>query len=90
MFSAKQSCITCIVRYKEDPWLWDLEWDVLEFKQKKMTVSKRKKAMQEAEKAAAASAPGSLEKDWDEGKTCIYKVQYVQTKKTFCFLLFFF
>ncbi|KAK2834378.1 hypothetical protein Q7C36_015079 [Tachysurus vachellii] len=53
-------------RYKEDPWLWDLEWDVQEFKQNKMTVSKRKKAKQEAEKAAALSVPGSLRKDWDE------------------------
>lgn len=53
-------------RYKEDPWLWDLEWDVQEFKQKKMTVSKKKKAKQEAEKAAAASSSGNLEKDWDE------------------------
>uniref|UniRef100_A0A668AFW9 DNA polymerase subunit gamma-1 n=1 Tax=Myripristis murdjan TaxID=586833 RepID=A0A668AFW9_9TELE len=26
-------------RYKEDPWLWDLEWDVQEFKQKKVTMS---------------------------------------------------
>lgn len=77
MSSAKQSCITCNVRYKEDPWLWDVEWDVQEFKQKKMTVSKRKKAKQEAEKAAAESVSGNLEKDWDEGKTCSYNVQYV-------------
>ncbi|CAL9697294.1 unnamed protein product [Knipowitschia caucasica] len=38
-------------RYKEDPWLWDLEWDVQEFKQKKVT-SKKKKA-----KPATAAAP---------------------------------
>lgn len=78
MSSAKKSCITCIVRYKEDPWLWDLEWDVQEFKQKKMTVSKRKKAKQESEKAMMASASGNLEKDWDEGKMFSYKV-FVQT-----------
>ncbi|TSK45829.1 DNA polymerase subunit gamma-1 [Bagarius yarrelli] len=53
-------------RYKEDPWLWDLEWDVQEFKQKKMTVSKKKKAQQEAEKAAATAASDHLKKDWDE------------------------
>uniref|UniRef100_A0A665VII3 DNA polymerase subunit gamma-1 n=1 Tax=Echeneis naucrates TaxID=173247 RepID=A0A665VII3_ECHNA len=29
-------------RYKEDPWLWDLEWDVQEFKVKKVAASKRK------------------------------------------------
>nr|XP_033776955.1 DNA polymerase subunit gamma-1 isoform X2 [Geotrypetes seraphini] len=28
-------------RYKEDPWLWDLEWDVQEFKQKKSISKKR-------------------------------------------------
>ncbi|CAO2614141.1 DNA polymerase subunit gamma-1 [Lemmus lemmus] len=27
-------------RYKEDPWLWDLEWDLQEFKQKKTKVKK--------------------------------------------------
>ncbi|XP_017555602.1 DNA polymerase subunit gamma-1 isoform X1 [Pygocentrus nattereri] len=53
-------------RYKEDPWLWDLEWDVQEFKQKKIPMSKRKKAEQEAEKAATASKRESPEKDWDE------------------------
>ncbi|NWV01370.1 DPOG1 polymerase, partial [Upupa epops] len=30
-------------RYKDDPWLWDLEWDTQEFKQKKNPVKKRKK-----------------------------------------------
>ncbi|XP_062847248.1 DNA polymerase subunit gamma-1 isoform X2 [Trichomycterus rosablanca] len=54
-------------RYKDDPWLWDLEWDVQEFKQKKMTMSKKKKAEQDAEKAAAmASGSDRLKKDWDE------------------------
>ncbi|XP_072134225.1 DNA polymerase subunit gamma-1 isoform X1 [Mobula birostris] len=28
-------------RYKDDPWLWDLEWDVQEFKQKKNTRKKK-------------------------------------------------
>lgn len=31
-----------VSRFKEDPWLWDLEWDVQEFKQKKVAVSKKK------------------------------------------------
>ncbi|KAM4677002.1 DNA polymerase subunit gamma-1 [Discoglossus pictus] len=30
-------------RYKKDPWLWDLEWDIQEFKQKKAKVRKKKK-----------------------------------------------
>ncbi|CAH2274241.1 DNA polymerase subunit gamma-1 isoform X1 [Pelobates cultripes] len=33
--------------YKEDPWLWDLEWDTQEFKQKKTKVSKRQKEARE-------------------------------------------
>lgn len=53
-----------------------------------MTVSKRKKAMQEAEKAAAAtSASGNLDIDWDEGKTSKVlsnKIRYVQTIKAPC------
>ncbi|XP_075714294.1 DNA polymerase subunit gamma-1 [Rhinoderma darwinii] len=28
--------------YKTDPWLWDLEWDVQEFKQKKVKTGKKK------------------------------------------------
>ncbi|KAL2300776.1 hypothetical protein Nmel_013665 [Mimus melanotis] len=30
-------------RYKDDPWLWDLEWDIQEFKQKKNPGKKKKK-----------------------------------------------
>ncbi|KAJ3595799.1 hypothetical protein NHX12_002213 [Muraenolepis orangiensis] len=29
-------------RYKEDPWLWDMDWDVQEFKLKKTPVRKKK------------------------------------------------
>ncbi|CAJ0966515.1 unnamed protein product [Ranitomeya imitator] len=35
-------CISSQTRYKSDPWLWDLEWDVQEFKQKKVKPSKKK------------------------------------------------
>ncbi|XP_008564943.1 PREDICTED: DNA polymerase subunit gamma-1 isoform X1 [Galeopterus variegatus] len=38
-------------RYKEDPWLWDLEWDLQEFKQKKAKKVKKK------EPAAASTLP---------------------------------
>ncbi|XP_073657497.1 DNA polymerase subunit gamma-1 isoform X3 [Tursiops truncatus] len=38
-------------RYKEDPWLWDLEWDLQEFKQKKAKKVKTK------EPAAASKLP---------------------------------
>lgn len=50
-------------RYKDDPWLWDLDWDVQDFKQKKVPVSK-KKAKQEAEATEAANDSEAL--DWPE------------------------
>uniref|UniRef100_A0A8C8FD67 DNA polymerase subunit gamma-1 n=1 Tax=Oncorhynchus tshawytscha TaxID=74940 RepID=A0A8C8FD67_ONCTS len=49
-------------RYKEDAWLWDVEWDVQEFKQKKVTVSKSKRS-----KAEAEPAPSTPLRDWDQG-----------------------
>uniref|UniRef100_A0A8C8FDV6 DNA polymerase subunit gamma-1 n=1 Tax=Oncorhynchus tshawytscha TaxID=74940 RepID=A0A8C8FDV6_ONCTS len=48
-------------RYKEDAWLWDVEWDVQEFKQKKVTVSKSKRS-----KAEAEPAPSTPLRDWDQ------------------------
>lgn len=33
--SLNSSLVDWLYRYKEDPWLWDLEWDLQEFKQKK-------------------------------------------------------
>uniref|UniRef100_A0A452RTS2 DNA polymerase subunit gamma-1 n=1 Tax=Ursus americanus TaxID=9643 RepID=A0A452RTS2_URSAM len=44
-------------RYKEDPWLWDLEWDLQEFKQKKAKKVKRK------EPTAANPGPPSEEEE---------------------------
>ncbi|XP_040895235.1 DNA polymerase subunit gamma-1 isoform X2 [Toxotes jaculatrix] len=44
-------------RYKEDPWLWDLEWDVQEFKQKKVAASKKKQSKKEVEKEVATPLP---------------------------------
>uniref|UniRef100_A0A7N8X7M3 DNA polymerase subunit gamma-1 n=1 Tax=Mastacembelus armatus TaxID=205130 RepID=A0A7N8X7M3_9TELE len=49
-------------RYKEDPWLWDLEWDVQEFKQKKVAASKKKHLKKSADTQAATPLP-----DWEEG-----------------------
>ncbi|XP_033940658.1 DNA polymerase subunit gamma-1 isoform X1 [Pseudochaenichthys georgianus] len=49
-------------RYKEDPWLWDLEWDVQEFKVKKVPVSKNKKSKKEAETKVGTPLP-DLEED---------------------------
>uniref|UniRef100_A0A3Q3L1M7 DNA polymerase subunit gamma-1 n=1 Tax=Mastacembelus armatus TaxID=205130 RepID=A0A3Q3L1M7_9TELE len=48
-------------RYKEDPWLWDLEWDVQEFKQKKVAASKKKHLKKSADTQAATPLP-----DWEE------------------------
>ncbi|XP_029008599.1 DNA polymerase subunit gamma-1 [Betta splendens] len=44
-------------RYKEDPWLWDLEWDVQEFKLKKVTASKKELAKKAAEAQVATPLP---------------------------------
>ncbi|KAL2094145.1 hypothetical protein ACEWY4_011457 [Coilia grayii] len=49
-------------RYREDPWLWDLDWNVQEFKQKKATQKKRKAVKTEECKPPAISA-ADLEKD---------------------------
>ncbi|KAM6961340.1 DNA polymerase subunit gamma-1 [Aplochiton taeniatus] len=48
-------------RYKEDPWLWDLEWDVQDFKQKKVTVSKKQRSKLQAE--TPTSTPLT---DWEQ------------------------
>lgn len=51
------------VRYKEDPWLWDLDWEVQEFKKKK--VAQKKKA---ADTAKEDKPPAIPSVDWDVGK----------------------
>ncbi|OCT89734.1 DNA polymerase subunit gamma-1 isoform X1 [Xenopus laevis] len=48
--------------YKEDPWLWDLEWDIQEFKQKKTKSSKKQKKANEA----AESVGNKLVEDHNE------------------------
>lgn len=60
-------CVLCFFfnfRYKEDPWLWDLEWDVQEFKQKKAAASKKKNSKKAATTQAATPLP-----DWEEGRS---------------------
>ncbi|XP_056272650.1 DNA polymerase subunit gamma-1 isoform X3 [Pseudoliparis swirei] len=44
-------------RYKDDPWLWDLEWDVQEFKLKKVVASKKKNLEKAVETKVAAPLP---------------------------------
>ncbi|XP_042351656.1 DNA polymerase subunit gamma-1 isoform X2 [Plectropomus leopardus] len=48
-------------RFKEDPWLWDLEWDVQEFKIKKVAASKKKQAKKASETQVATPLP-----EWEE------------------------
>ncbi|XP_057693196.1 DNA polymerase subunit gamma-1 isoform X2 [Corythoichthys intestinalis] len=48
-------------RFKEDPWLWDLEWDVQDFKLKKMPARKKK----QPEKAVVSQTIAPSE-DWME------------------------
>ncbi|XP_054387808.1 DNA polymerase subunit gamma-1 isoform X2 [Pongo abelii] len=45
-------------RYKEDPWLWDLEWDLQEFKQKKAKKVKKEPATASKLPIEGAGAPG--------------------------------
>nr|XP_057931486.1 DNA polymerase subunit gamma-1 isoform X1 [Doryrhamphus excisus] len=51
-------------RFKNDPWLWDLEWDVQEFKLKKLPVSKRKQNKKVSESQIAPPLSDWME---DEG-----------------------
>lgn len=44
-----------LCRYKGDPWLWDLDWSVQEFKQKAKTVKRKKEPA-----GSNQSPPGEL------------------------------
>ncbi|XP_042554436.1 DNA polymerase subunit gamma-1 [Dipodomys spectabilis] len=46
-------------RYKDDPWLWDLEWDLQEFRQRKTKKVKKEPASASRPPAEAAGAPGA-------------------------------
>ncbi|XP_016048858.2 DNA polymerase subunit gamma-1 [Erinaceus europaeus] len=48
-------------RYKDDPWLWDLEWDLQEFRQKK--VKRKKPAAASQLPVEGAEVPGDPEED---------------------------
>lgn len=56
-------------RYKCDPWLWDLEWDLQEFKQKKKKIGKKKNEDGNDELPRAVEKASMLE--WQEGKSII-------------------
>ncbi|KAE8618193.1 hypothetical protein XENTR_v10009308 [Xenopus tropicalis] len=49
--------------YKEDPWLWDLEWDIQEFKQKKTKISKKQKRLKEAQESVGNKFIEDLNED---------------------------
>lgn len=46
-----------LLRFKNDPWLWDLEWDVQEFKQKKIAAGKKKNSKKVVETQAVTVLP---------------------------------
>ncbi|KGL80671.1 DNA polymerase subunit gamma-1, partial [Tinamus guttatus] len=48
-------------RYKDDPWLWDLEWDTQEFKQKKKPVKKKEREVNAGAAEAAVGASGAAQ-----------------------------
>ncbi|XP_078097437.1 DNA polymerase subunit gamma-1 [Mustelus asterias] len=48
-------------RYKDDPWLWDLEWDTQEFKQKKNSRKKKNGSVGTSEVVNCSSATESEE-----------------------------
>lgn len=57
-----RALVDWLCRYKEDPWLWDLEWDLQEFKQKKAKKVKRKEPEATSPlPVEAAEAPGAPE-----------------------------
>nr|XP_035928526.1 DNA polymerase subunit gamma-1 isoform X3 [Halichoerus grypus] len=66
---ANDACLLCSgQRYKEDPWLWDLEWDLQEFKQKKAKKVKRKEPPAASKlPIEGAGAPGDPEDQEDPG-----------------------
>ncbi|XP_048418608.2 DNA polymerase subunit gamma-1 [Stegostoma tigrinum] len=49
-------------RYKDDPWLWDLEWDTQEFKQKKNS-KKKKNELVSTREVANSSLTSEFEED---------------------------
>ncbi|KAF4792952.1 DNA polymerase subunit gamma-1 [Turdus rufiventris] len=54
-------------RYKDDPWLWDLEWDTQEFKQKKNPGKKKKKGQDgNSQVSPAARNAEELAQKWQE------------------------
>ncbi|XP_053128135.1 DNA polymerase subunit gamma-1 isoform X2 [Hemicordylus capensis] len=54
-------------RYKNDPWLWDLEWDLQEFKQKKKRAGKKKDQDGNEETPKAVGKSSMLEWQEDPG-----------------------
>ncbi|XP_019495635.1 PREDICTED: DNA polymerase subunit gamma-1 [Hipposideros armiger] len=54
-------------RYKDDPWLWDLEWDLQEFKQKKAKVKRKEPAAASNLPIEGAGAPGDPKDQEDPG-----------------------
>ncbi|KAM3828307.1 DNA polymerase subunit gamma-1 isoform 1-T1 [Vipera latastei] len=54
-------------RYKDDPWLWDLKWDLQKFKQKKTKPTRKKKEDVNEEPAKVVGKASPLEWQEDPG-----------------------
>ncbi|XP_026537638.1 DNA polymerase subunit gamma-1 [Notechis scutatus] len=52
-------------RYKDDPWMWDLKWDLQNFKQKKTKPTRKKKegANEESPKVVGKASPPEWQED---------------------------
>ncbi|NWU34451.1 DPOG1 polymerase, partial [Hylia prasina] len=53
-------------RYKDDPWLWDLEWDTQEFKQKKNPGKKKKDQDENNQVSPVAMDAEESAEEWQE------------------------
>ncbi|XP_019326870.1 PREDICTED: DNA polymerase subunit gamma-1 [Aptenodytes forsteri] len=53
-------------KYKDDPWLWDLEWDTQEFKQKKNPGKKKKDQNRNSKAPAEAVGSDGSTQEWQE------------------------
>ncbi|XP_043934146.1 DNA polymerase subunit gamma-1 [Protopterus annectens] len=79
-------------RYKEDPWLWDLEWDTQEFRQKKSVKKKKKQESSDTPDISKSTSDNDLEEDSgppteeEEMKTSTSKLCLEKLKETVALL----
>lgn len=64
------------LRFKDDPWLWDLEWDVQEFKLKKMAAGRRNNSNKAVETQAPTFPPDQEEGTVPSAATTATEIQF--------------